>query len=314
MSALPLPTSPSPMAPSATQDALVKDGTSQSFIKDVVEGSQDKIVLVDLWAPWCGPCKQLGPLLEKIVQQHRGKVQLVKINIDQHPQIAQSLRVQSIPAVYAFYRGQPVDGFVGALPESQLKAFVDGVVALAGGAGTEESVNLASLLQQAEAFLAEERLGEAAARFAEVLQAEPENSHAYMGFVRVALAMHNLDQVRELMGNAPEKVRQEKEWVTLQTAFALAQKVVNAAPLDQLKVVVEAEPKNHQARYDYALALYAAGEVEPAMEALLAIIRQDRKWNEEAARKELVNMFDALGGAHPLTQQGRRKLSAILFP
>jgi len=303
-------------APPAGKNTFVKEGTTQSFIKDVIEGSQQTLVLVDLWAPWCGPCRQLTPVLEKAVAAQQGKVVLVKINIEQHPQIAQSLQVQSIPAVYAFYQGQPVDGFMGALPESQVNAFIAKLIQQFGAAmpgGLPGGFDVQALLDEAAAHLAGKHYEKAAALYQMVLAAEPEQAVAYIGLLRVALAAQDLPQTRQLVQQAPETVKHDKAWLALQPAVALAEKAASLPALAALQAAAHAAPSNHQARYDYALALYAAGDAAQAMAELLEIIRRERGWQDHAARKALVDMFEALGNDAPQTIAGRRQLSAILF-
>jgi putative thioredoxin len=289
---------------------LVKDRDTHSFMQDVIEASQTVPVIVDLWAPWCGPCKQLGPMLEKAVTALNGKVRMVKVNVDENPQLAQGLRVQSIPAVFVFFKGQPVDGFMGAVPESQIKAFIELCVKLAGAGAAADT---ASMLKQAAGFMAEGKTDEAAALYEEILKNEPENSTAYIGLVRAVLAMGGQEEAKHLFDEAPEPVRKDPNWEALQKAFALVEKVSNAPPSAELKLKVDAEPANHQARYDYAMSLYGEGQKEAGIDQLLEIIRRDRKWNEEAARKELVSIFDTLGPMDPLTIASRKKLSSILF-
>lgn len=289
--------------------ALIKDTNTSQFMADVIEASRTVPVIVDLWAPWCGPCKQLGPLLEKAVMAAGGKVRMVKINVDENQQIAASLRVQSIPAVYAFFQGQPVDGFVGAVPESQIKTFVSKLAALAdGGAG-----EVASLLQQADGFLAEGKADHAAALYSEVLRFDAAQPKAYIGLVRALLALNEKEEAQRLFDEAPDAVKADKAWAALETAFTLAKTMAGAGSSAALKGAVEADPKNHQARYDYALALFAEGAKEAAMDQLIELARRDRKWNDEAARKQLVTFFEAMGPMDPLTVAGRKKLSSVLF-
>ena len=282
---------------------------------DVIEASQTRPVIVDFWAPWCGPCKQLVPALEKAVTAQNGKVHLVKVNVDENKQLAASMRVQSIPAVYVFYQGQPIDGFTGAIPDSEVKKLVENLANVS--AKNPEGANIASMVKQAEGFVLEGKLDHAQALYSAVLEIEEENAAAYTGLIKAFLASDNQEEAQHLFDNAPDSVKQDKHWASVQSAFELQDKMVKAAlgadATASLKAKVDADPKNHQARFDYALALFAANERDAAVDELLEIIRRDRKWNEEAARKELVTIFDALGPMDPLTISARKRLSSILF-
>jgi putative thioredoxin len=300
-----------PQPLSAPANDVIRDGSTATFMKEVVEASMTMPVIVDLWAPWCGPCKQLGPVIEKAVLAQQGKVRLVKVDIDMNPKIAQSLQVQSIPAVFAFYQGQPVDAFMGALPESQVKAFVEKIAKFSGTEPGAEDV--ASLLKQADAFMAEGKHDHAQALYSEAMGLQPENALAYIGLLKSFLAAGMQEDADALYADAPEAIKEHKDWAGIVTAYALKEKVEAAGPVDALQAAVQAEPANHQARYDYALALYANGKRAEAVDELLEIVRRDRKWNEEAARKELVTIFVALGPMDELTISGRRRLSSMLF-
>jgi putative thioredoxin len=298
--------------PSTTGSAspYIKDSGLATFAADVIEASQEVPVIVDFWAPWCGPCKQLGPVLERIVEEAKGAVRLVKVNIDENPEIAQQMRIQSIPAVFAFKGGRPVDGFMGALPESQVREFVASLTGGAhGGAGHAEEV----LAIAEEAFAAGD-IGEAAQAYAHLLQDEPGNPKAVAGLARCYLKSGDLDRARQTLqlvrpdGAGDEAIRAVEAELKLREQSAEAAKGLDAA-----RAKVEAEPKDHQARYDYALALDGAGDREGAIAQLLEIVRRDRKWNEEAARKHLLTLFEAMGPTDPRTVDARRKLSGILF-
>ena len=291
--------------------AAVKEGTTASFMADVIEASSDVPIIVDFWAPWCGPCKQMTPVLEKAVAKTEGKVRLVKINVDHNKQLAQNMRIQSIPAVFVFYRGQPVDGFVGAVPESQLAQFVDHVSGMAGGDPSKNDV--VPLLGQAESFAVEGKFDHAEALFREVLRLEPEQPQAVIGMIKALAAGGKIREARAAIENAPAAVKADKSWAGVEKALILAEKMKEAGPADMLRATVERDPANLQARYDYAMSLYAGGRKEEGIDQLIETVRRDRKWNEELARKELVNIFEALGSADPLTVAGRKKLSSVLF-
>ena len=295
---------PAATAPKAN---LIKDGSEATFMKDVIEASREVPVIVDFWAPWCGPCKTLGPALEAAVTAAGGKVRMVKINVDENQMIAGQLRIQSIPTVYAFWQGQPVDGFQGALPGSEIKAFIDRVTALGGDGG------LAEAIEAAEGMLAEGAAVDAAETFAAILEEEPENPVAYAGLVRAHLALNNLDQAEVLLTNAPAAIAKAKELEAARAQLELARQAANAGPEQELRAAVEADPANHQARFDLAAALLAAGKTEEAVDQLLDLFRRDREWNDGAARTQLFTIFDALNPKDPIVLKGRRKLSSMIF-
>ena len=292
-------------------DDTIKDGTISTFAQDVMQASQQVPVLVDFWAPWCGPCKQLTPVLEKVVRATKGKVKLVKINIDENPELAQQLRIQSVPTVYAFWQGQPVTGFAGAQPESQIKQLVDKLVETAGGgAGAEEGP---SALEQANALLAEGDFRTAAEVYSALLQEEPDKPELIGGFARALLGLDRFDDARKVIDQAPANVSQHAEITGAKAAIDLAE---TAGKLRDPQIVEEdlaRDPDDHGARMELANALFLRGQPENAIEQLLTIVRRDRSWHDEAARKRLLTFFDALGQTHPLTVQGRRRLSSVLF-
>lgn len=287
--------------------ALVKEGDTTSFAEDVIQASMEVPVIVDFWAPWCEPCKQLGPAIEKVVTAAAGAVKLVKINVDENQQLAAQLRVQSIPAVFAFKNGQPVDGFVGALPESQIKAFVERLAGEIGPSPVEEAT------AQARALLEEDDLASAAGIFGEVLKVEPGHPEAAAGLARCYMAHGDLDRARQTLSVVPPEHQNHAEVRSAEAALSLAENSGDAGDIEQLRASVEADPTDHQARYDLSQALMAAGQREEAVNELLEIVRRDRNWNDEAARKQLITLFDAFGPTDELTVNGRRQLSSLLF-
>jgi len=284
------------------------DVTTESFMKDVMEESKRRPVLVDFWAPWCGPCKSLGPILEKVVTAAKGKVRLAKMNIDDHPVIPGKLGIQSIPTVYAFVDGQPVDGFMGALPEGQVKGFVE---RLTGGAAA--GADVAEVLASAEAALAENDLAGAAEIFAAVLGEDPANLAALSGLVRTQVQAGALEQARATLASVPADKQNDPAVSAARAAVELAGQAAALGDLATLQAKVDLDPADHQSRFDLAVALNARGRREDALIHLLDIVKRDRAWNEDAARKQLLQLFEAWGPTDPLTLSGRKKLSAIMF-
>jgi putative thioredoxin len=297
-------------APQAAASDLIKETTTQTFVKDVIEESKRQPVLIDFWAPWCGPCRQLTPIIEKAVRAANGKVKLVKMNIDEHPAIPGQMGIQSIPAVIAFVNGQPADGFMGAVPESQITAFIDKLTA--GMPGTGEP-NIAEILQEAEAVLTEGDPATAAAIYAEVLAADATNIAALAGLAKCYVATGALEQAKQTLAMVPESKRGDPAVKAVQAALDLAEQAKAVGPVTELEQKVAANPLDHQARFDLATALNGSGKRAEATHQLLEIVKRDRKWNEDGARKQLVQFFDAWGPTDEATVEGRKRLSTILF-
>jgi putative thioredoxin len=291
----------------AAAASAVKDTTTQGFVKDVIEESKTQPVLVDFWAPWCGPCKQLTPILEKAVKAAKGKVKLVKMDIDQHPEIPGQMGIQSIPAVIAFSNGAPVDGFMGALPESQVIAFLE---RLTKGKIVDEGE---TQLKEADDALAAGRAAEAADMYAKILAQDSGNIAALAGLARCYLATGNIEQAKKTLAIVPEAKQNDAAVVAARAALELAEKAKAVGPADELQRKVAADPLDHQARFDLAAALNGQNKRGEAAEHLLAIVKRDRKWNDDGARKQLVQFFEAWGPTDPATLEGRKKLSSILF-
>ncbi|MAL79021.1 MAG: thioredoxin [Sneathiella sp.] len=290
-----------------TGDNLIKDGSTQTFMQDVVEASKERLVLVDLWAPWCGPCKQLGPIIEKVVKGAKGAASLVKIDIDQHPQIAQSLQVQSIPAVFAFKDGRPVDGFMGALPESKVKEFVERHAGPIGPSPVEQAFAAGSAALEA---------GEtdvALTAFAKILELEPDNVEAKAQLARVYVKLGEIDAAKSLMETIADNQKFAPAVSAALAAISMAENAANAGELEPLRQRVEENPNDLDARLQYGRALVGHGNYEAGGEEFLDIIRRDRDWNEAAGRQELLKLLDLIGPANPLTKSLRRRLSSLLF-
>ncbi|MGE0665164.1 MAG: thioredoxin [Sphingomonadales bacterium] len=291
----------------APQGELIKDSDTAHFMADVIEASRAVPVIVDFWAPWCGPCKQLTPIIEKVVTAANGRVRLVKVNVDENQQLAAQLRVQSIPAVFAFFNGQPVDGFMGALPESQVKQFVDRLSGMGGPGPIEEMIAAGGEALEAGDFQSAEAI------FTEVLAAEPENLAAFSGIIQGRLKSGDIDAARQMFASLDDETQAKKEFAGVRATLQLAEQTGDAGDVAELRAKVEADPADSQARFDLALALSAAGRNEEAAKELLHIVRHDRAWNDDGARKQLVTLFDAWGPTSPLTVQTRKSLSSLLF-
>lgn len=285
----------------------VKDTTDQTFMADVIEASREVPVIVDFWAPWCGPCKTLGPMLEQAVAAQRGKVRMVKVDVDTNQMVASQLRVQSIPAVFAFVGGQPVDGFMGAVTASEVKAFVERVVQAGGGGGLEDA------LDAADEMLAAGQMMDAGQTYAAVLEADPENARATAGMIRTALAMGDTAKARAALDAVPESLAAEPAVAAARSAVELAEQAEGAGETAELRARLESDPDDHQARLDLALALTANGQHAEAADALLELFRRDRAWNDGAAKTQLLKLFDTLGPKDPVALSGRRRLSSMIF-
>ncbi len=291
----------------AAPEGLIKETTTQGFMKDVIEESKRQPVLIDFWAPWCGPCKQLTPILEKVVKGAKGKVKLVKMNIDDHPAIPGQMGIQSIPAVIAFVNGQPADGFMGALPESQVLAFIERVTK--GKAGTETK----DLIAAADTALAEGNTEAALDIYAQILSEDAGNVPALAGLARAHVATGDIEQAKETLALVPEAKRNDAAVAAARAALEVAEQANSVGPIGDLEQKVKANPLDHQARFDLAVALNANGKRQESVDHLIEIVKRDRKWNDDGARKQLVQFFEAWGPTDEATVSGRRRLSSILF-
>lgn len=296
----------------APSDAdIIKEGSDATFMEDVIDASKQAAVIVDFQAEWCGPCKTLGPALEDAVRKAGGAAKLVKIDIDKNQQFAAQLRVQSIPAVFAFVNGQPVDGFMGAVPPSEAQEFVNRVAKM--GAGGEAGAALDDALEAAEQMLAEGAAADAAQTFAAILGEDPQNVKAIAGLARSFLAAEQIDQAKAALDAAPAEIADAPEIAAVRAQIELAEQAADAGETDELRAKLEADPANHEARFDLATALMGAGDAEGAVNELLELFRRDREWNDGAAKTQLFKIFESLGDKDPVALTGRRRLSSMIF-
>ena len=289
---------------------LIKDVNEDTFMTDVVEASQEVPVIVDFWAPWCGPCKTLGPMLEKAVLASKGAVRMVKVNIDDNQAIAAQLRVQSIPTVFAFHKGQPIDGFQGALPNSEIDAFVGKVVETGGVDG---SGGLSDALDSAEEMLAEGAAGDAAQVFSAIIEEDNQNVKAYSGLARAKLSLDDIEGAEAVLNGVPAEISENSEIEAVFAKIALARQMLAVGPLLELEAAVTSDPADNKARFEYSQALYAADKLAEAVDQLLELFRNDPDWNDGAAKVQLFTIFDALEANDPIVLNGRRKLSSMIF-
>ena len=300
------------MAASPAVDAdLIKDATETTFMAEVIEMSNTVPVIVDFWAPWCGPCKTLGPMLEDAVRAVKGAVKMVKVNADECQALTGQLKIQSLPTVYAFFEGKPVDGFQGAVPQSEINEFVARVVKAGGGETPADTLNDA--VEVAEDMLTDGEADDAAQTFSAILGEDPNHAGAYGGLVRSHIALGDLDQAEAVLNGAPAEISSSPELEAASAQLELARQAADAGPVGELTAAVEADENNHQARFDLALALHANDDAEGAVTQLLELFRRDRDWSEGAAKTQLFTVFDALKANDPIVLNGRRKLSTLIF-
>ena len=293
-----------------TGGSLIKEVTEATFMQDVVEASKTKPVIVDFWAPWCGPCKTLGPQLEEAVKAANGAVTMAKVNVDENQMIAGQMQVQSIPTVFAFVNGQPVDGFQGAVSASEIKAFVERVVAANGG---EAENGLDSAVQSAKQMLEEGDFEAAIETFSAIIQEDTNNVKSYVGLMKSHIELGDLDQAEAILNGIPLEISQKPEVESVHAQLELAKQALDAGPINDLAKLIEKNPDDHEARFKLAQALHGSGQVEDAVDQLLELFKRDREWNDEAAKAQLFVVFEALEPNNPIVLNGRRKLSSLIF-
>ena len=288
---------------------LVKDVNEATFMEDVIEASKTTPIIVDFWAPWCGPCKTLGPALEAEVNAAGGKVKMVKVDIDQNQELASQMRIQSIPAVFAFVDGQPVDGFMGAKAPSELKEFVAKISEIGG----DDTGDLSEAVAAADEMLASGEYLDAAETYAAIMGEDPQNGAAFVGLFKAQMGAGEVDAAKEMLDNAPIDIADRPEVIGLRAQLELAEQAAELGETAELRAKLDANPDDHQARYDLALALFTGENHQDAIDALLTIFRKDREWNDDAARQQLFKFFDSLGAENPITLAGRRQLASMVF-
>jgi putative thioredoxin len=294
---------------SNSEEILIKDVNEDTFMDDVIEASKSSPIVVDFWAPWCGPCKTLGPALEAEVKATNGKIKMVKIDIDQNQNLASQMRIQSIPAVFAFVDGQPIDGFMGAKAPSELKVFIEKLLEKV----TDDEGDLSEAIAVADEMLESEEFDDAAETFEAILGEDPNSSLAFVGLFKSKMGAKKLDDAKKMLEEIPDALKNKSEILALQAQIELTNQAEGIAEISDLRKLLSTDINNHQVRFDLALALFTKGETSEAIQELLAIFRVDQEWNDDAARQQLFKFFDILGGEDPITLSGRRQLASMLF-
>ena len=294
---------------SNSEEILIKDVNEDTFMDDVIEASKSSPIVVDFWAPWCGPCKTLGPALEAEVKATNGKIKMVKIDIDQNQNLASQMRIQSIPAVFAFVDGQPIDGFMGAKAPSELKVFIEKLLEKV----TDDEGDLSEAIAVADEMLESEEFDDAAETFEAILGEDPNSSHAFVGLFKSKMGAKKINDAKKMLKAIPDTLKNKPEILALQAQIELTNQAEGIGELNDLRKLLSTDVNNHQVRFDLALALFTKGETSEAIQELLTIFRVDQDWNDDAARQQLFKFFDILGGEDPITLSGRRQLASMLF-